>query len=315
MEQSPKHTRRADYVGIWWTLIGPGGVLVTAFSAIVGFFEPIAQHGWAAVVLAGCAAAGASVLVASAGMIGWRYFNPLPSARSSPIPNSISGSLSDEQINHMIDVRLDEFLATKLRTEFTTHSQSHGQDENIAALLEQFKDQRELIGALENQVARVIQYAEDHVRNTRTRFDWIDGGFRSIHHRERLTHFENKLAGHAAFLLSPRNSKPVEDWDEWNATRHRWQSDLDTWLELADVHRMGTSERVRAIKNASLEGAWAEDEFMPNSHDLVVAYRCVATAYDNYLNERDHVNAAVSSAAFNSPSKKGNPQLLKDEDR
>jgi hypothetical protein len=76
-------TRRADRLGIWWGIVGPGGVLVTAFGFVVQAFEPIAAFGWSAIVLASVLLALTTLLIISALLVAWRYFRPLPAPITS----------------------------------------------------------------------------------------------------------------------------------------------------------------------------------------------------------------------------------------
>jgi hypothetical protein len=67
-------TLGADRIGIWWIILGPGGVLVSLYGAITWAFEPIARHGWAAVVLSSILLALFTIFCISLSLIAWRYF-------------------------------------------------------------------------------------------------------------------------------------------------------------------------------------------------------------------------------------------------
>jgi hypothetical protein len=53
-------------------------------SGIATGFTSIAQYGWGAIIFAGVAAACAIMFAASALMVSWRYFNPLPKQPTTP---------------------------------------------------------------------------------------------------------------------------------------------------------------------------------------------------------------------------------------
>ncbi len=80
-------TRRADSINIWWDTIWKVGTVVSSlwllFGLILRAFAPIAEHGLAAVVLAGIAATLALLLLLSLAFLifarAWRYFRPFAS--------------------------------------------------------------------------------------------------------------------------------------------------------------------------------------------------------------------------------------------
>jgi hypothetical protein len=73
-----------DRLGYWWTVFGPIGVLSVLMSGIATGFTFIAQYGWGAIVFAGVGAACVVMFSASALMVSWRYFEPLPNQPATP---------------------------------------------------------------------------------------------------------------------------------------------------------------------------------------------------------------------------------------
>jgi hypothetical protein len=73
-----------DRLGYWWTVFGPIGVLSVLMSGIATGFTSIAQYGWGAIVFAGVGAACVVMFSASALMVSWRYFEPLPNQPATP---------------------------------------------------------------------------------------------------------------------------------------------------------------------------------------------------------------------------------------
>src|SRR5580704_12320482 len=73
-----------DPPGYWWAVFGPSVVLSVLMSVIATGFTSIAQYGWGAIVFAGVGAACVIMFAASALMVSWRYFNPLPNQPATP---------------------------------------------------------------------------------------------------------------------------------------------------------------------------------------------------------------------------------------
>jgi hypothetical protein len=73
-----------DRLGYWWTVLGPIVVLSVLMSGIASGFTSIAQYGWGAIVFAGVGAACVIMFSASALMVSWRYFEPLPNQPAAP---------------------------------------------------------------------------------------------------------------------------------------------------------------------------------------------------------------------------------------
>ena len=318
MGQLPKNTRRADYIGIWWTLLGPGGVLVTIFSGIIGFFEPIARHGWAAVVLAGFGAAGLLILIASAGLVAWRYFRPLPSAPTAEIsPASVpqSNGLSEDAVSALIASRLEEFLSTTLRAEFAPHSDIHARDVKIAEISDRIKSVRASLETLSEYLSakhkdmdgrfdRMVSFAENLSRETDDRFSWVDGGFSAIWHREQMAAMEAKLIEQARMLLRPKGGVKVEHWGEWSHQKSLWEGLLKEWVTMAEPYCPDLSQKVLLVPHDRLIGDWSEPDSLFPSADAINAYRAVSVMFDNFQTWRPQVHRSTEVAAFMRPSMK-----------
>jgi hypothetical protein len=68
----------------WRAVFGPSVVLSVLMSGIAAGFTSIAQYGWGAIVFAGVGAACVIMFAASALMVSWRYFTPLPKQPATP---------------------------------------------------------------------------------------------------------------------------------------------------------------------------------------------------------------------------------------
>jgi hypothetical protein len=71
-------------LGYWWAVFGPIGVLSVLMSGIATGFTSVAQYGWGAIVFSGVGAACVIMFAATALMVSWRYFNPLPKQPATP---------------------------------------------------------------------------------------------------------------------------------------------------------------------------------------------------------------------------------------
>jgi hypothetical protein len=83
-EEFKKSEISLDRLGYWWTVFGPIAVLSVLMSGIATGFSSIAQYGWGAIVFAGVGAACVMMFAASALMVSWRYFDPLPGQPATP---------------------------------------------------------------------------------------------------------------------------------------------------------------------------------------------------------------------------------------
>lgn len=329
MEQTPKHTRRADYIGIWWTLLGPGGVLVTIFTTLFGFFEPIAQYGWAAVVLSGFACAGIAVLILSAGMVAWRYFNPITKEpQSTPDESALAGDagLSEPEIASLVDARLHEFLATKLRAEFITNAQHHAYDEKVADLADKVKDARTVadgavelidkrfgdttidINSLEAQIADLKRnweaWTHQHCREQDGRFKNVDGGFRALGDREKLGRIAERIEERATWLLQSSEGKKL-DWTYWEGRFQKWREELTNYGKIASHYLPDVPALIRDVPAEKLSGNWPESRDLFPNDDAMLAHRTATIIMRNFAEQHERVIACVEAYAFRAPSMKG----------
>jgi hypothetical protein len=83
-EEFEKSEISLDRLGYRWTVFGPIAVLSVLMSGIATGFASIAQYGWGAIVFAGVGAACVMMFAASALMVSWRYFDPLPEQPATP---------------------------------------------------------------------------------------------------------------------------------------------------------------------------------------------------------------------------------------
>jgi hypothetical protein len=76
-ERFPALDRSINRFGYWWAVFGPGGVLSVLMGWAASAVQPIRDLGWGAIAFVGVGSACVIMLVASAMLVAWRYFNPI----------------------------------------------------------------------------------------------------------------------------------------------------------------------------------------------------------------------------------------------
>ncbi|MCJ2187337.1 hypothetical protein [Novosphingobium beihaiensis] len=271
-----------------------------------------------------------ALLFGGAGIAAWLIWTATKSAAAKEMEHH--SALDEKAIKNTVAAAIDELIATRIQSELSMHSQ----DERLVKLESEIRDASSVaksaveiagnrfenigmdIRSLEDQIAATKrqwdEWTHQHCRNQDQRFSWVDAGFTAILHRERLTVLAEKIEVAAEVLLAPRNGGTIDNWDNWATIRLQWQSDLSGWLELADIHRTGVSDKVLNISGDALEGNWPEPDGIFPDATTALAYRRVAKTFDVFRSERDMVDRAVIAAAYGNPSMMANPRLLKSED-
>jgi hypothetical protein len=114
-------TGGADKVGIWWTVFGPSGVLVTLYAPVLNAFDPIAKNGWAAVVLSSIILTLVTMVVISLLLISLRYFRPLANLADVNIPPAReNASISNAERPDIMSLNLDLISLLHFATDETT---------------------------------------------------------------------------------------------------------------------------------------------------------------------------------------------------
>lgn len=104
-KSTDSHVMRWDaYTSLALTVFALFSTAFSAMSGIFSFFEPVARHGWAAVVLSGIGSACVISLVLSAALVAFRYFRPFGSAAIGVLPNQAqssdeAGKVKDKDVN------------------------------------------------------------------------------------------------------------------------------------------------------------------------------------------------------------------------
>lgn len=311
-----------------WPVIG--GAIGAWVASATDWISSYGVAGWAATIMLGALG---TVWIA----VGIDHFR---SKRSREVESSVAPeldyqpetldrltSLTEGEVKALVEARLEEFLATKLRGEFITNAQHHAYDEKVAYLADKVKDARivansaiELIdkrsndatidiNSLEAQISDLKRdwqvWTNQHCRSQDQRFDWVDSGFKAILHREQMTFHAEMIEELGAKLLRVRNGEPIENWGEWTTQQNRWLSGISAWLGFAEKYRVGCRARILTVDPDTLLGEWPEPDSAFPSTDAMMAYRRVAVTLSQFRLEQQAADDAVKIAAYSSPSKKG----------
>lgn len=225
-------------------------------------------------------------------------------------------AIDEQAIAAMIESRLAQIPSPAPRADLATHTDLHAQDEKLSSLSGRIDFVRQMvegshesvdarIKAIEEKQERLVSFAEQTVRNTRERFQNVDGGFKAIRHREQLAYHAEMIEEMARSLLRIREGKPVENWGEWSSQSSRWMTGVSLWIEIAEIYRDGCKQRIMVVAPEELHGDWPDDDSLFPNIDAIMAYRKVAVILGHFRLEQKPVDEAVVLAAFHSPSMKG----------
>jgi len=304
---------------------------------MTGVFSWIAKQmdayrlGWAEAFFIGLLAAGFVTLIVSVGLIGWRFFNPIMQSGHRDPPKDVMPQITEEQVNALISAHLSATMSELMPATFATHAQMHAQDEKIIKAADEaraamgtaqlgFENSKSQVEILREEISKLSSKIRDmerdweswthqQVQSVDRRFRSVDGGFRAIHDRERISKFSSFLEIEGSWLSSPQRGEVIPDWGEWETRAGEFNLKLESWLELAEIYRPRIKERVMGVDTQALQGAWEEDRLIPAN--LIASYRLITLAFRRFMNERQNVGMAVHSAAFSSPSTKENPNITR----
>ncbi len=323
MDRIKKTDSAAKTVESWWALLFAEGSLGRWIGPMIG----AGAFGYAAKIsewlnefgpIGWVTAAGVGFALAATGFAQIEAFRLKRLHRTSPNDvedDSREEKLSQEELTPLIDARLNEFLTTKLRSEFSSHSQMHAQDERLARLEDGLKSVREIVeGGLETHAEQlrrlgeklnsVVSYIDMINRDVERRLEQVDTGFSAIHNRERHQLMFKELERHYIELERPiLADKGLGNGDEWLKSVKHWIRNLDEWLSVVEYYAMGVSKRVKDIPDFVYERPWAFNE------DLLTAiqvhrYKQVATWWQNAQEQKRRVDKQLEYAAFHAPSKR-----------
>jgi hypothetical protein len=294
-------------IGYWWTVFGPGGVLAVVMSALFSALAPIAQYGWAAIVLAGIAAASGVILVASAALVAWRYFRPLSVDRKSDkekgLPPKPGSGVTDNLIDRVdaaereiIEIRAEltasnakleqaeRELATneQIRTELVRKT-SHN-DGGLAALISMFEQLKSLVESNRKQAAQCDQILSRSLRARDAEAIINEADQEVISIVRKL--LEGSYSNEAAW---------ASDYTRWNKAMTRIDGVISQWQE---HHKPFLDIR---LKDFEAGAPTPPPQSNIKSDQNVMRYKTVWLAQQSYANTRDNIFIYFSSKAGELP--------------
>jgi hypothetical protein len=292
-----------------------GAGIVT--SALWNTIDQISKFGWAGWVLASIPA------IVMVGLVAWffnwiyhsfqiRKIRRFREATGQSTLNSDAPTIDlvgqpvigmgqyRDEIQSLIDSKLDQFVDTKISAKFETHAQAHGRDAKLADLLDR-------TSAVEQKLDLVGTYAEQTRRAINERIDWIGQAFSAVGHWDWHKGFYSKLVTDGDELCRLVDS-PITDevWSEWNNLEKHWRAELGRWLIFAEYYAPNTTEAVNEIKDhIYYSESWSFDEAIFSKADRVRRYKELAIAVMNLKNVKGHVERGMKHAAFEGVGKRG----------
>ncbi|NJS14563.1 MAG: hypothetical protein HC788_08105 [Sphingopyxis sp.] len=326
MDRFSKVDKAVDRFGYWFG----------AYTIMTGAFAWIARQmdaynlGWPEAFFIGLFSAGFVVLIVSAGLVGWRFFNPITIEDAEGklgAPPPTQEALTDAQVASLINAHLLAWKSDTLPKMFPTHSDIHARDEKLAALSDQMKHMREIVeGGQKNAATNTSNFHErldavakalvelerkleawtrEHSENQDERFRWIDLGFAAILNRDWHNRLFSELVDKFSSIEAPvQGGLGIIDGQGWLKSVKAWRSTLEEWLVIADYYAPETSKRVLDVPEHLYEKQWSFDEG-PLTANQVHRFKETAVWFHNLNQSKKRVDAAIESAAFYSPSMKG----------
>jgi hypothetical protein len=234
----------ADKVGIWWGILGPNGVVAVIMSGLYAFYKPVAEQGFAAIVLSGIASAAllllfisvAALLAASA----WRKIKPLDTPSPAVMPNDFM-TPADQSKLRQIDERLDA-LSKKVE-------------------------------AIRVDLAIVSNNFEKLTTSQREQYENLRSSLHSIYIREILAETSQDIERFAAELydrLSGGETYTPEQWEDWDATHQLWESALSKWVYNGQWFVHGLQRHIYEIdeRKYGLDSWTVKDNQVPDSEAM-----------------------------------------------
>lgn len=300
----------------WWALLVPDGSLgrsiyraifpmmgigVSAGAVVAATTDWISSFGvagWAATMATG----GLTTIWGMAGWAHWRSHN----GRTS------SDLINEKAVEAVVSARLEEFLATRLRAEFSNHSQMHAHDEKFIELAKQATDARTVangaIKALDASRRQWDAWIHQHVQSNDHRFRSVDGGFRALRDRESLLRLSEALTTTAGWLLRSSDGEKVDDWGLWNHRHFEWRRAMTEYSHIASRYISDVAQSINEVPTHTIMGEWVEDQSLFPTNDAMIEHRTTAVTMRNFREHHPRVISCVESFAFQSPSMKLIPE-------
>jgi hypothetical protein len=196
LKRFPSLTNRIDKVGIWWAVFGPGGVLSVIMGWAASAFTPIAELGRGAIIFAGVGAACVIMFAASALLVAWRYFNPLPQAliKTEAVTDGQGASAQTNSINPLITA-----LGNKI-----------------------------------DELSRQLQKLESRTQQTEVKYQILNGALHARDAEAIIKEADQKIISTATRLLEgnyPDEAAWAADYGVWKKAMSQVDGVLSRWLQ------------------------------------------------------------------------------------
>lgn len=306
-----------------WPVIG-GGVGLWVASA-TDWISSYGVAGWAATITVGA-------LSFIWGAVGIDHFRSRRTGSAQGLPPPAldyqPANLTEDRVNALIELRVAKLLAETLPARFETHAQAHGRDVKLGELSDRIdatrlfaesvsESAKHQIGnyqidvqSLEGQVAEMRRtfdaWTHQHNRDQDQQFKNVDGGFRALGDRERLTEIAERVEDGARWLLQASEGK-APDWTYFETKRSKWRKELSDYGVVAGHYLPDVLDLIVSVPAEKLTGHWPEDRSLFPSDDAMLAHRTVFVMLQNFREQHGRVMACVTSFAFHRPSMKGIP--------
>lgn len=206
------------------------------------------------------------------------------------LDNEADGSVD---FDAMIDARLDEFLATKLRAEFATHVALHAHDERFEQVDERLE--RQLV-QIATHAAQIFGLQQDIEK----RFTSLDYAISAIGHRDVILIQSAKLEAFAEQLNYPKEGTLADDdaWSDWELALSKWETSMQHWLVHASPYLKEVGPMVENVPDDWYERDW---QIGPDDFPSLAAlrrYQRWEGKRINWENARGRVLQLVTAVAF-----------------
>jgi hypothetical protein len=211
----PALDKSIDRFGYWWAVFGPGGILTVLGGWVANGIKPISDLGWGAVVFVGLGAACILMLVASALLVAYRYFNPL-----SQVDKSDAAKLPDQ----------DSLAEMWQKITDVNKTMAHLFLDSDASL-------KKAATGLDGQIAAVnarIDAATNSLRQENSNLAGKVFALKTFHELRRLQRDIDRLV---TLLERPlKQPKELRDWNAWSNRFKKYSRAIQSFSILATFY-------------------------------------------------------------------------------
>jgi hypothetical protein len=317
-------TDKLDRAGIWWGIFGPNGLVLALgtalFSAVISAFEPIADFGWAAVVLAAVFASALLLLLLACGAAvaawAWRKFKPLAN-ETLPSPEQTLGTLPDDDelrpgIGELeadiqrIDATIRE-IAEDRKAIISDYQLMSGVEAKLTERLEAIEAgardyTKGRSDALQERLDEHRSLIQEHAVSLLAFSEATRFSITAIYHRERMLDLadEADAMGMALAKLPSHGSQLSEaEWEQWKSDRRIWESKISQWGGWA-VFYLGREpmDDVKRINEEAFDEDWGVSHTQIPDPEGIRIYKTFRIYLRNWYNLKKVAHERVRMQAF-----------------